>query len=63
MILRQAELACGEVHIVTWIPKELCKKHQELVDKAGQHWIVVEAYTIDVERSDINSDWRVGGLT
>lgn len=60
--LRQAELADGDAHMVTWIPAELCRKGRTLVDKAGREWLIVAAYTIEIERSDIHQDWKVGGL-
>lgn len=49
--------------MITWIPKELCQKNKELVDKAGKQWVVIAAYTIDLDGRDIHSEWRVGGLT
>lgn len=49
--------------MITWIPKELCQKNKELVDKAGKRWVVIEAYTIELDGRDIHSEWRVGGLT
>ena len=60
--LRQAELVRGRIHLVTWIPKEICRRNKELIDRSGQRWSVLHAYTITVESDEIRQDWKVGGL-
>ena len=60
--LRQAELTRGSIHLVTWLPAEICKRGATLEDHDGVRWTVKTAYTVELERDDIPHGWKVGGL-
>ena len=61
MKIRQAELVDGCNHTIVWIPSKLCKKSQRLTD-GHREWVVLHAYKMELEGSEVTRDWRVGGL-
>lgn len=58
MNVRQVKPVRGKIHMITWIPSELCKKDRELIDKVGLRWKILDAYGIQLDNVEINHGWK-----
>lgn len=63
MKYRQVELCRSRLRTMTWVPASFRpRRFMTLRGADGRLWKVLNAYRLEIEHSEINHGWKVGGL-
>jgi hypothetical protein len=64
-LMSQVEIRCGTTHSVIWVEAALKPTQGMKLSCKGdpRTWEIVYAYRTVLEKSGINTDWKVGGLS
>lgn len=60
--MQQVKLASTTYYMILWVEDQFAKKGKRLTD-GNREWEVVEVYKgLRLDKKDLKTDWKVGGL-
>lgn len=62
MLMRQAKLQSGNTYTMCWIDANIKPKSKIRFKNETRFWDVKEVYSYILEKTEINCDWKVGGI-